>query len=167
MNFELKPLSPDAIPAALDKAVRYRLLNEPVQAESICRDIIAVEPDNEKAVINLLLSLTDQFSDRLSTRFEEALGLVPQLETEYHRNYYGGIICERRANVHLEQGTPGCGGLAYDWYRQAMEKYEEATAQRPSGNDESVLRWNTCVRILARHAELKPAHEDQFHPLLE
>ena len=167
MNFELKPLSPEAVPAALDKAVRYRLLNEPVLAESICRDIIAVEPDNEMALINLLLSLSDQFDSQLSTAFKEAQECVPRLEDEYHRLYYGGIICERRANVHLERANPGSGSLAYDWYRRAMEMYEKAFELRPASNDEALLRWNTCVRVLARHAELKPAPEDQFHPFLE
>jgi len=167
MNFELKPLSPEAISGALDKAVRYRLLNEPVQAESICRDILAVEPDNEKALINLLLSLTDQFNSQLSTASREAQECVPRLESEYHRHYYGGIICERRANAYLERANPGSGNLAYDHYRQAMEKYELAIELRPSGNEDAVLRWNTCARILARHSELKPAPEDQFHPFLE
>ena len=167
MTFELKPLSPEAVPAALDKAVRYRLLNEPVQAESICRDILAVEPDNEKALINLLLSLTDQFDSHLTAAFKEAHGFVPRLNGEYNRFYYGGIVCERRANVHLARATPGSGSLAYDWYRQAMEKYEKAVELRPSGNDEAVLRWNTCARILARHPAMPPATEDQFHPLLE
>ena len=32
--FELKPLSPDAVPAAIDKAKHYRLLNEPIPAAS-------------------------------------------------------------------------------------------------------------------------------------
>ena len=59
--FELKPLHPDAVQAALARAERYRLLNEPSEAESICLDILAVEPDNQPARIMLLLSLTDQF----------------------------------------------------------------------------------------------------------
>src|SRR6186997_1673006 len=37
--FELKPLSASAIPSALAKAERYRLINEPEQSESICEDI--------------------------------------------------------------------------------------------------------------------------------
>jgi len=41
--FDLKPLSKNAIPAALAKAERYRLLNEPMQAASICEDVLRVE----------------------------------------------------------------------------------------------------------------------------
>ena len=165
--FDLKPLSKEAIPAALDKAVRYRLLNEPVPAESICRDILAIEPQNQKALINLVLALTDQFGHRLGKAFGEACKLLPRLDSEYHRLYYEGLIYERRANNHLEQHNPGCGPVAYDWFRQAMEKYDSAAGIRPSDNDDAILRWNTCVRLLARHPELKPEPEETFHPLLE
>ena len=58
---ELKQLHKDAIPAALEKAERYRLLNEPGEAESICLDILAVDPDNQRAIITLLLAFTDRF----------------------------------------------------------------------------------------------------------
>ena len=53
--FELKPLSKNAIPAALAKAERYRLLNEPMQAASICEDVLRVEPDNAAARVALIL----------------------------------------------------------------------------------------------------------------
>jgi len=62
--FELKRLSPDAIPAALERVERYRLLNESRCAESIRRDVLAVDPGNTQAGIGLILSLTDQFSER-------------------------------------------------------------------------------------------------------
>ena len=55
---ELKKLSKEAIPAALEKAERYRLLNEPGEAESICLDILAIDPENQRAIIMLLLALT-------------------------------------------------------------------------------------------------------------
>ena len=63
--FELKTLAAEAIPRSLEKAERYRLLNEPAEAESICCDILAVEPDNQQAIVTLLLALTDQFETRL------------------------------------------------------------------------------------------------------
>ena len=37
----LKPLHKDAIKGALAKAERYRLLNEPAEAESICLDAVS------------------------------------------------------------------------------------------------------------------------------
>ena len=52
---DMKKLSRDAIPAALDKARQYRLLNEPAEAESICLDILQADPENQQAIITLLL----------------------------------------------------------------------------------------------------------------
>ena len=60
--FELKPLSPDAIPQALEKAHHYRLLNEPAEAESICLDVLEIDPDNQQALVTLLLALTDRLT---------------------------------------------------------------------------------------------------------
>ncbi len=165
--FELKPLSKEALPAALEKAVRYRLLNEPMQAESICRDILRVDPDHQEALINLVLALTDQFNQRLAVNFAEAEKIVGRLGEEYARLYYRGIMCERRANAHHRHGGPGSGPVAYDWLRRAMEQYERASELRPPGNDEAILRWNTCVRLIRRHRELRPAAAETFHPMLE
>ena len=47
--FDLKPLSKDAIESALAKAERHRFLNEPDEAESICLDVLEVDPDNQPA----------------------------------------------------------------------------------------------------------------------
>lgn len=165
--FELKPISKDAIPAALRKAERYRLLNDPLGAESICRDILDVDPDNQEALKSLLLALTDQFEARLSANFEPARELLPRLATDYARTYYEGIIYERRAKAHMRRGGPGSGRVAYDWFRRAMECYERAIEQRPPEDDSAVLRWNACARTLMSHPELVPAPEETFRPLLE
>ena len=61
-NFTLHSINTRAIPAALEKASQYRSLLEPEQAESICLDILAVQPDNYEAKVILILSLTDQFT---------------------------------------------------------------------------------------------------------
>ena len=58
---ELKSLHKDAIPGALAKAERYRLLHEPWQSESICQDVLRIDPENEQALVTLILALTDQF----------------------------------------------------------------------------------------------------------
>ena len=109
----LKSLSPAAIPAALEKARCYRFLNEPTEAESICRDVLDIEPDNQEALITLLLALTDQFRRELEPQFTEARDVIPLLKSKYCRRYYEGIICERRAKAHLDRGGPGSGTLAY------------------------------------------------------
>ena len=163
--FELKPIHHDAIPEALAKAERYRLLNEPWQAESICLDVLRIEPDHPDALVMLLLSLTDQFGKGVSPA--RARELLPRLASEYDRAYYAGIICERWAESLLRQGSPGAGFTAFQSLRQAMEHYERAGAARPPGNDDALLRWNTCARILMRNPELRPRGDETFEPALE
>jgi hypothetical protein len=152
----LKRLSPAAIPAALEKARCYRFLNEPAEAESICRDVLDIERDHQEASITLLLALADQFRRELEPQFTEARGVIPRLKSEYCRRYYEGIICERRAKAHLDRGGPGSGTLAHEWLRRAMGHYDGAPALRLAGNDDAVLRWKACARLLERHPELQP-----------
>jgi hypothetical protein len=162
----LKPLHPEAVSRALEKAERYRLLNEPLEAESICRDVLAIEPDNQRAIVTLLLALTDQFAGPAG-EVEEARSLLSSLRDGYERAYYAGIVCERRGKAHLERGGPGSGFVAYDLFRKAMEWYEKAESLRPPGNDDAVLRWNTCARILDRHPDLRPGPEERAELQLE
>ncbi len=163
--FELKPISRDAVPEALSKVERYRLLNEPWQAESICLDVLRIEPQNQKALTMLLLSLTDQFGKGVSR--SRAREVLADLESEYERAYYAGIVCERWAESLLRQGAPGAGFTAYQSLREAMEHYEKAEALRPPGNDDVLLRWNTCARILMRNPELRPRGDEKFEPAFE
>ena len=161
--YELKPLSREAIPAALEKAHRYRLLNEPLEAESICRDILAAEPDHQEATITLLLALTDQFEERPNPCLEQARQVLAQIRDEYSRTYHAGILSERRAKAQLKRGGVHAGHIAHDWFKEAMEHFEKAAAIRPAGNDDAILRWNTCARILMANPRLVPAHEETSH----
>src|SRR5262249_30279825 len=113
--FELKPLSKEAIPAALEKAVRYRLLNEPAEAESICLDVLRVDSENQEALVILLLAMTDRFSKGYAVADTKITEIVHRLRSDYERMYYSGIICERRAKAQLQQGAPGAGFAAYEW----------------------------------------------------
>ena len=165
--FELKRLSPQAIPMALERADRYRLLNEPAEAESICHDILAVEPDNQKALITLILAITDQFGHE-GIRVDDARGsdLLPRLQDEYTRYYYAGVMAERRAHSGLTHRMRGT--VAYELLREAMGWYEKAETLRPAGNDEAILRWNTCARMLNRNSSLRPSEPgDSSDPYLE
>lgn len=164
----LKKISPDAIPAALEKARCYRYLKEPVEAESICRDVLEIEPDNEAALTTLLLALTDQFGRQLEPHFTEACDAVSRLKSGHCRRYYEGVVSERRAKAHLHRAEPGSGSLAYEWLRRAMRHYEEAIALGSTGSDDAVLRWNACTRLLQRHPELKPGVDrESAEPMLE
>ncbi len=160
--FNLKPLDPNAVPSALEKAKHYRMLNNPRNAESICRDILVVDERHQEALVTLVLSLTDQFPRGLASRIGESWEFVERLTSEYERCYYSGIICERRAKAHAGQRTPGCGHLAYDWLRQAMDWYEKAESVRPDGNDDTLLRWNSCARHIDAHSEIcqEPVREE-------
>ena len=161
MTFELKTLSPEAVPRALARAERYRLLNEPAEAESICLDALQVEPDNNEAIVTLLLALTDQFSEDIPSAFSDALQLVERLSDPYEHAYYLGIIWERRAKAQLHRGSIGLGPQVYEYLRKAMSSYERAEALRQPGNDDSLLRWNTCARLIMRDQRLVPAAADE------
>jgi len=165
MEFELKTLSPEAVPRALEKAVRYRLLHEPGEAASICLDALAVDGGNQEALVTLLLALTDQFEENGTMAVAEAQHWLEQIRDEYERAYYDGIIWERRARARLRRGVPDAGSRAYDWLREAMACYERAEASRPQGNDDALLRWNACARLIMRE-RLMPAEEERGEPLL-
>ena len=166
MEFEFKTLSPEAVPRALAKAERYRLLNEPGEAESICLDALEIEPDNQEALAMLLLALTDQFGHAASTSVAEAWTIVERLRDEYERAYYTGILYERRAKAQLALRTPGSGPRTYEWLREAMSWYEKAEAIRPPTNDDAILRWNACARLIMRDRHLVPVAEERGEPLL-
>jgi len=163
--FKLKPLSEEAIPAALEKAERYRLLNEPAEAESICLDVLEAAPENQQALIILLLAVTDRFSKGFAVSDTQAKELLGRLTGEYERAYYAGILAERRAKMKLTQGPPG-SFFAYDLFREAMDWFEKAEALRPPGNDDALLRWNTCARIITKN-KLVPREEERMELPLE
>jgi tetratricopeptide (TPR) repeat protein len=165
MSFELKTLSTEAVPRALAKAERYRLLNEPGEAESICLDALRIDPDNQQALTTLLLALTDQFDDSPAS-IADAWDIVGRLRDDYERAYYSGIVFERRAKAKLRHAAPGCGPRAYEWLREAMSHYERAEAIRPPTNDDAVLRWNACARLIMSDPHLVPTAEERGEPLM-
>jgi hypothetical protein len=164
MEFELKLLSRNAIPEALEKAQRYRLIGEPWQAESICLDVLRVEPANQTALVTLLLAITDQFATEIPA--SRAREVLRSIQGEYEKAYYNGIIYERCARARMRQGIPGSNERAYQEFVDAMRWYETAEARRPAGNDDPILRWNTCARTLMAHRELRPQPEERLQPVL-
>ena len=142
-----RPISKAGVPAAMEKATRYRLLNEPLEAESICRDVLAVDPENQEAVLTLLLAVTDEFDKELAGALHDVQALLPKIKGEYERAYYEGIINERWGNAQLSKGAQTSVG----WYHAAMRYYAKAEELSESDNDDAVLRWNTCVRIMQRY----------------
>ena len=165
--FEPKPITKEGLPAALQKAERYRIINDPTSAESICLDVLAVDPENQQALVILLLAITDQFGTAPTEGVRRAQAIVPRLQDQYKRAYYAGIICERCAKAQLRSGAPKSEEMAYHWLREAMSWYEKAESQRPAGNDEAILRWNTCIRLLTRNSRLRPGDEEPVTLTLE
>jgi len=162
-SFEVKPISREGVPEAIKRAEHYRLLNEPEQAESICLDILAADPENERAFVVLLLATTDQFGRTgAHADAQKAREYLAGVKDQYQRTYYAGIICEREARVYLHRGWSSV--FAYDGFRDAMDWYEKAAQIRPPGNDDAILRWNTCVRTI-RRANLRPRVETGEQPL--
>lgn len=161
--FTLKLISRDSVDGSLAKAERYRLLNEPNEAESICRDILEIDVANREARVSLILALTDQIQQD-NRAFSSAMNAISGLEGAYDRAYYSGIAWERRAKAC--HGAKGRSGDVYEWLVKALRLFEEAERLRTSGNDDSILRWNACVRFLDRHKELQPKAEEAREPIL-
>ncbi len=157
--FELKPLSKEAVPSALEKAKHYRLLNEPGAAESICLDILEIEPNSQEALVTLVLTMSDRFARDYAVGDTQIQDYLSRIEDEYKQAYYTGIIYERRAKSVLDRSTPLSASNAYEFFRQAMNWFDKAEALSPAGNDDAILRWNGCARIVMRN-KLEPREMD-------
>jgi hypothetical protein len=163
-RFALKRISADAVERAVGRAEHYRLLNDPDQAESICLDILAVDPGNQRARITLILSLTDQFQKGGGShgvrRAKEHLAKLPG---DYERAYYSGLVAERQGRAHLSHGGME-RTFAYEGLHEAMHHYEQADKLKPAGVDDAILRWNACVRTIQRES-LQPRRDEPELPL--
>lgn len=161
-DLKLHQIGIDAIPAALEKAHQYRSLLEPEQAESICLDILYVQPDNHAARIMLILALTDQFSHSgKPLNVKHVLELIEHLPDDYERLYYKGLVSERRARAMLHESMSR--SFAYEYFREAMHCYEQAEKIRPAHNDDAILRWNACLRTLRRERLQPRPDRDEAH----
>jgi hypothetical protein len=145
---ELRKIRSEAVPGALARMEHYRLLNQPRVAESICHDVLAVDPDNQQALIGLVLALTDQFELEARIGVNAALEFVPRLTGAYAQAYYAGIIWERHAKSRLNRGYPGAGFDAYDEMQRALQLFDEAHELSPQDNDDAILHANACIRVV-------------------
>jgi hypothetical protein len=146
MTYALKRIHPDGIDAALQKADRYRELNQPEEAESICRDVLAIDAGHQLALRILGLALTDQLGPSSGARFAEAQAVFGRLVDPYEHAFYAGLAFERQAKAELAGRVPLRS--IRPLFDQALARYAEAEAIRPAGNDDAILRWNSCVRAL-------------------
>jgi hypothetical protein len=154
MDFEVKSISVQSIPQALAKVERYRLLNEPALAESICLDILAIAPDHQQALISLLLARTDQFHSLAQSKAAEEI--LPRITGDYEQAYYAGVISERLGHARIRHGDRGVRTSASHALRDAMRHYERAMNYAPADNDDAILRWNTCARTIMQNPDIQP-----------
>jgi hypothetical protein len=159
MQPQLKSISKAGIAEALAKVELYRYLNEPEEAESICRDILAVDAGHQLATRMLGLAITDQFTGAASDRYAEAGQLFSSLRDAYERSYYTGLLNERRAKAQLRSGC--AAHILLPLIEEALRCFAEAEKLRPAGNDDSILRWNRCVRMLESRPDFR-WERDQF-----
>jgi tetratricopeptide (TPR) repeat protein len=154
---QLKMISKSGIEEAISKAELYRYLNEPEETESICHDILAIEPGHQVALRLLGMAITDQFNGTAADRYAEAEKHLRNLADRYERLYYIGILQERRAKKLLRAGRAPHTVLPF--FEDAMRCFSEAAEIRPKGNDDAILRWNRCVRILEGNPEFTADRE--------
>jgi hypothetical protein len=146
MHYQLKAISKSGIAEALAKVELYRYLNEPEESESICRDILAVDPNQQLALRLLGLAMTDQFTGGMSDRYREVEETFEKLADRYERLYYTGLYYERRAKAQLRSGQSP--HAVFPLFERALQCFGDAERIRPAGNDDAILRWNRCVRLL-------------------
>jgi tetratricopeptide (TPR) repeat protein len=161
MSYSLKPLPRTSLDAALEKAAHYRDLNQPEEAESICRDVLDVDGHSQRAWKLLGLALTDRFSSRQVGLVEDAIAAFEHLEDTYERTYHLGVAWERSAKTHAERNETHSAVTAFE---HALALFEKAQSMRPDSPD-PVLRWNRCVRLLCSPplaAALQTPHDGQI-----
>ena len=151
MKLELKKIRPSAAAAAVGKAEKYRDLNQPFEAESICRDVLDASLEHPGALRTLGLALTDQFEGKGKGRYAEAMAVFARLPDAYERALYSGIACERQGKAQLREGRPLQSSLPL--FEQSLSFFVEAGRLRPEANDDPILRWNSVVRTLRAHPD--------------
>jgi tetratricopeptide (TPR) repeat protein len=154
MELNLHDIHSDSIELALDKARQYRSLLEPEIAESICLDVLHIDPENQQALVVYILALSDQLHHAgKKTQVQSIEEAIQKLQSRYQQHYYTGLLNERRARFMLTQSMARV--FAYDYFIEALQAYQKAEKIRPEHNDEAILRWNSCIRTIEKE-NLKP-----------
>ena len=159
MELTLHDIRISAVKKALKKAKQYRSLLEPEIAESICLDILHVDPENQDVIVVYILTLLDQISrSDNKTQIKTIERAIEKLTSQYQRYYYTGLLNERRARHLLTQAMSH--SFAYDYFYEALQYYQKAIERCPEKNDEAILRWNSCIRTIEKE-KLKPRRDSE------
>src|SRR5260370_5086818 len=133
MQHQLKSISKAGIPEAIAKAELYRYLNDPEEAESLCHDILAVDPEHQFAHRMLGLAITDQFIGAATDRYAEVQTIFQNLRDPYERHYYSGLLHERRAKAQLLVGySPH---VLLPLFEQPMRCFPESKKLSPAATE--------------------------------
>jgi hypothetical protein len=97
-----------------------------------------------------------RFAETIEKATHRRISAVEQIKGDYERAYYAGIIWERLGHAYIRQGGAGGGASAYHPLREAMTHYERAIEFAPPGNDDAILRWNTCARVIMHNTHVRP-----------
>ncbi len=163
MGYGLKKLTHANLEAAIAKAAHYRDLNQPEEADSICRDVLAVDEAHQMAWKLLGLAITDRLGTGQVGLLEEAIAAFENLVDEYERVYHIGVAWERAAKAHAERNEAHSAVTSFE---HTLGLFQKAERLRPDSPD-PVLRWNRCVRLLSNNATLRAAmhapREDELH----
>ncbi len=154
MELKLHDIRLTAIDQAIEKAKQYRSLLEPEIAESICLDVLNIDPDNQSVLIIYILALLDQISRaETQSQIKTIERTIEKLSSQYQRYYYTGLLNERRARHLITQAMSH--SFAYEYFAEALNYYQQAIDRCPEKNDEAILRWNSCIRTIEKE-KLKP-----------
>jgi len=159
VELKLKTISKDGVAEAISKAELYRFLNEPEESESICHDILAADPENQTALRILGLAITDEFTGDSSDRYSEAERMFLRLTDAYEKQYCLGLLCERQAKAQMRAGRPAHAVTVL--FQEAMQHFESAEKIHPPTNDDAILRWNRCVRLLEKFPKVEQSEPHQ------
>lgn len=156
---EFKKISSEFIDEALAKADKYRMLNHPKTSESICRDVLDIDPGNQNAITLLIIAITGQFSNSQKypgTRLKDAQVWIKELADEYKKEYFAGLVLERWAKSKVRD-LPGAD--LYEFFEEAMVHYDRAEKLAPHGDESAKLHYNFCIRFMDRHTHIRPPVE--------
>ena len=162
----LKSLSPAAVDGALRLAADSRKGGQAQTCESVCHDVLQAEPRNQEALRLLLLSHADRFDADSSQHEMGARDAQSRLTSAYDRAFYDGYIMHRLAQAAIASGSPSAARIVYDLLTGAMASYEDAERMRPDGNDDAVLLWNACHRLLQSTPHSGPRETQAFETMV-
>src|SRR5260370_11156439 len=160
MDLKLKTISKSGIPEAIARAELYRYLNEREEGRSVWRDILAADPKHMLGLRTLGLAMTDQFTGGQSDRYADVEGIFQSLAEPYERLYYTGLLCERRVKAQLRCGRAPHTLLPL--WEKALQCFADAEKIHPPGNDDAILRWNRCVRLLQSQPDFEAEEVASF-----